>query len=345
MTTRQPAPPWRIPVGKLLTTTDQAPTLRAKAEPFLTRLRDKPQVIAYGLLGGLAEPGVRYFADSYSDIDITVLLTCEMPAELLRLPAADAIAGAQRLLPQWLPNFKFLDPDSRVEFNVHQHIVEYESQPNITWDNDKCSAYGDTLEILHDPSGKLAALVADKTADRDGRAFDASLRLLSRGLVLATDGVGTCLGRNRTDIARDIIARVSYEALDVLLFLSGIWPPGPKWRLLAIQTLLDHEHWIPGWTYSRFLTLLHAPADTERQCRDLQGELTVLLGAIEAIASRAFRDTWPADVYAFAMTRVFTDKQLLNATAADTTVGGFDYAIKLMDAEWNRVNHALEELV
>ena len=96
MRTRQPAAPWRIPVGKLLTTTDQAPTLRAKAEPFLTRLRDKPQVLAYGLLGGLAEPGVRYFADSYSDIDITVLPTCEMPAELLRLPAADAVA--QRLL-------------------------------------------------------------------------------------------------------------------------------------------------------------------------------------------------------------------------------------------------------
>lgn len=336
-------PAWRIPVGQLLATHDQAPLLRATARPLLDRLRGKSAVIGLGLLGGLAEPGIRAFADGYSDIDITVLLSCEMPTESLRLPAADALAAAQRLLPGWLPNFKFVDPDSRVEFNIHQHIFEYESQPHIVRDNDKCSAYGDTLEIVYDPSGLLASLVRDKTAGREGLAFDAAVRLLSRGLVMASDGVRVCLARGRADVARDIIASVCSDALDVLLFLSGIWPPGPKWRLLAIEALLDREQWLPGWTYGRVLALLHSSAADEAGCGLLQGELAILLGEIREIAARMFPG-WPADVYAYAMTRVFTDKQLLSTTAADKAVGaGLGYVTRLMDPAWNRVNHALEE--
>lgn len=335
--------PWRIPVAQLLSTYNQAQSLRAKALPFLDRLSSKPEVIGLGVLGGLAESGIRHFADKYSDIDITVLLDCEIPAELLRLPPSDAIAAAQDLLPRWLPNFKFRDPDSDVEFNVHQHILKYESQPGIVWDNDKCSAYADTLEIVYDPSGSLASLIRNKTAGREERAFDATLRLLSRGLVMATDGVRTCLGRARIDVARDIITRVSYEALDVLLFLSGIWPPGPKWRLVAVEALLDGDEWLQGWTYQRFLALLHASAIDEDGCLVSRGELIALLEAIEAVAKRTFHN-WPTDVYAYAMTRVFPDKQLLALTAADTAVGAsFDYSVKLIDSEWNRVNHALEE--
>jgi hypothetical protein len=99
-------------------------------------------------------------------LDITVLLHCDIPEALLALPMPDFLARAQPLLPGWLPNFKFIDPRSGVEFNVHQHIYEYESRPAIVWDNDKCSAYPDTLEITYDPWGHLRTLVTAKTSDR-----------------------------------------------------------------------------------------------------------------------------------------------------------------------------------
>ena len=88
-----------------------------------------------------------------------------------------------------------------------------------------------------------------------------------------------------------------------LLFLSGIWPAGPTWRLLAIEALLERERWLPGWTYSRVLALLHSSATDEAGCGLLQGELAILLGEVREIAAQKFPD-WPADIYAYAMTRV-----------------------------------------
>jgi hypothetical protein len=328
----------------MLCTPDEAAGLRAKAAPFIERLRAKPQVTGIGMLGGLARTGIRHFADCYSDIDITILLTCDLPAELFSLPAQALITQAQPFLPGWLPNFKFTEPDSGTEFNVHQHLLEYESRESVTWDNEKCGAYADTLEIVHDPQGHLRSLVASKTGCRQERAFEAAVRLLSRSYMLASHDVRTCLRRGRADVARDIIVRVTYEAIDVLLFLSGIWPPGYKWRLLALQELLDRAAVLDDWSYARVLRLARLDITGRRQCEDLQRELVLLLDGIAVLAARTFPG-WPADVYAYAATRVFTDKQLRAKTAADTRSGqGLDYAVRILDAEWNRINLCLEDL-
>ncbi|MGI9005797.1 MAG: hypothetical protein ACR2FU_06320 [Streptosporangiaceae bacterium] len=317
--------------------------LRARAAPFIDRLRVKPQVTGIGLIGGLARDGIRHFADCYSDIDITILLTCDLPAGLLGMPMQALIAEAQSFLPGWLPNFKFAEPDSGTEFNVHQHLLEYEAQAFVVWDNEKCGAYADTLEIVHDPQGQLRSLVDSKTACREERALDAALRLLSRSYILISHDVITCLQRGRIDVARDIIVRVTYEAIDVLLFLSGIWPPGYKWRLLALQALLDQAAVLGGWSYARVLRLARLDAATRRQCEDLQRELVLLLDQIAVLAAQKF-PAWPADVYAYATSRVFTDKQLRTKTAADTRSGrGFEYAVRILDAEWNRINLNLED--
>jgi hypothetical protein len=340
---KYPDQTWQIPVAQMLKTVNEVHKLRERAMPFLNRLQAKPQVVGLGLLGGLASEGIRHFADRFSDIDITVLLSCDLPEELLALPMPDAIARAQPLLPGWLPNFKFVDLPSGIEFNVHQHILECESRPSVVWDNDKCSAYADTLEIVYDPSGHLRALVADKTSGRDQRAFEAAVKLLSRSHSLASDGVTASLGRGRPDIARDIITRVAYEAIDVLLFLSGTWPPGAKWRLLAVETLLDRALFLPRWSYGRIMRLVRDEASTSIVCKHLQEELLALLDSIGVQAADTC-PTWPADVYGYATTRVFTDKQLRSETAADRLAGrGFEYALRILDAEWNRVNHDLEE--
>jgi hypothetical protein len=334
---------WNIPVSDLLQTSSEISRLRETALLFISRLRSKPQVVGLGLLGGLAG-GIRHFADKFSDIDITVLLSCDLPEELLALPQPDALVQAQPLLPGWLPNFKFLEPASGTEFNVHQHVYQYESLPGVTWDNEKCSAYADTLEISYDPHGYLQALVDDKTSGREQRAFDAAVKLLSRSHALARDGVTACIGRGRTDIARDIVTRITNEAIDVMLFLSGIWPPGAKWRLLAAETILDRAHQLPAWSYLRLMRLLRSEAPTRAACWQLQADLLDLLRDIGCLAACTFFP-WPADVYGYATTRVFTDKQLRAETTADMRAGnGFEYALRILDAEWNRVNHNLEDL-
>lgn len=337
---------WQVPVADLVATQDRTPALRAIAEPLLRRLRTKPQVVGLGILGGLAAPGTRPFADEFSDIDISVLLTCPLPVDRT-LAHADAIALARPLLPGWLPNFKFRDPASNTEFNVHQQVAECEAPSEVVWDNDKCSAYGDTLEIVYDPSGRFADLVAAKTADRDKRAFDAAVRLASRGRNLACQGVTAGLGRGRADAIHEILAQVTGDAIDVMLFLSGIWPPAAKWRLVAAQHLLDHRRWLPGWDYRRLLALRQPASDNGDEfvrCRALQAELLALLVALEDRSAAAFPH-WPSDVYTFAMTRLLTDKQLLTATAADTLTQARDsYATRLADTEWNHLNLFLHDL-
>lgn len=338
------ASPWHIPVSDMVHTDNEVRRLRELALSFLGRLREKPGVVGLGLLGGLAEGGMRHFADRFSDIDITVLLHCDIPEALLALPMPDFLARAQPLLPGWLPNFKFVDPRSGVELNVHQHVYEYESRPSVVWDNDKCSAYADTLEIIYDPWGHLRTLVTAKTSDRAQRSYEAALKLLARGHSLARD-VTASLGRGRPDVARELIVRVAYEAIDVLLFLMGGWPPGPKWKLLAVETVLDRDRVLASWSYSRLIRLIQPEPATSTACGELQAEVLALLSDIRALAARTFTAAWPADVYGFATMRVFTDRQLRWDTAADKrTAPGTDYALRFMDAEWNQINHNLDDV-
>jgi hypothetical protein len=51
------------------------------------------------------------------------------------------------------------------------------------------------------------------------------------------------------------------------------------------------------------------------------------------------------DVYGYATMRVFTDRQLRWDTAADKqTAPGTDYALRFIDAEWNQINHNLDDV-
>src|SRR5262249_35165639 len=126
-------------------------------------------------------------------------------------------------------------------------------------------------------------------------------------------------------------------------FLSGVWPPGPKWRLLAVETLLDREQRLPPWSYARLMRVVRPESARGAACCHAQAELLRLLDDIGRLAGCTF-PAWPAHVYGYAITRVFTDKQLRSETAANQIAGrGLAYARRILDPEWNRVNHNLQE--
>jgi hypothetical protein len=319
-------------MASLLQTTNLLDDVRAVAEPLLAQLSAKPETAAVGVLGGGARGGNREFVDAYSDIDLTLLIDIPLPAADLELPWPSFIHSVQQHLPAWLPSFKFRDTVTGLEFNIHQHLWLYEVQPRITWDNGKCEAYVETLEVVYDPLGKLAELVAAKASGREDRAFGAAVELLTYDRNLIHDGLVKCLRRGRPDAAADAIEQVISRTIDVVFFTADYWPPHPKWRMIALEALASHDHMCAS-----VFTLVSDWRTGKITVAATREMLLDLFAVIERCCSERFA-RWPEDVYRYAIVEHFTDRQLRRVTGADCAVGDKPYADCLASERWNSVN-------
>src|SRR6266508_3707669 len=322
-------------VSSLLRTANIIDDVRCRVEPLVARLRARPETLAVGVLGGGAISGRRAFVDAHSDVDLTLLIDVPLPPLILALPWSRFIDAVQDRLPPWLPSFKFRDPTTGLEINIHQHIWSYESQPHIVWDDRKCEAYAETLDVCYDPIGRLRDLVAAKTGDREDRAYRAAVELLTYGRNLVQEGVVKCLHRGRGDAAADIMEQVVSDTLDVAFHLACRWPPHPKWRMVTLEALAGDDQ---------------ACAALFKLTRDWRGRrLTIaamrhmLLGLLNVLERRcrAMFPQWPTDIYRHAVVEHFVDRQLLRTTQADQTVGDLPHAQCLTHDVWNTLNWQL----
>jgi hypothetical protein len=313
-------------------------------EPFARRLASKDETVGVVVLGGLADGGSRMFADEVSDLDLAVVVTLDLPPPLLDLPFERFGAAVQPYLPSWLPNFKFRVPGEAtldgvpIDIDTHQLILEYESQPHVRWNPAKLEAYANTAEIVYDPAGRIRELIDRKVAD-GRRQLDASLIVLAaRGPILGEVDVSRLTRRGLLLHAHHILGILLDDVVAAIYAANECFPPDRKWRIAGLEDLPWHPRGVATRVSEAMLVHAHSPSDVERR-RDL---VLRLLMDVREHCERTF-DWFPADAYTFAVTTLYSDRQLRRLTTADSVVAPLveQYA-KMGDHRWNRANWMLE---
>jgi hypothetical protein len=300
--------------------------------PWLDALCAQESVVAVGSLGGLHVSRWRP-VDRLSDVDVTVLIDLELDPALLRLGWPDFIERVQPALPRWLPNFKFRSPMEGVEVNLHQQILAYELQEHRSWDDLKCGIYTDGLEIRYDPTGALADLVQRKTAHFPARCRSRLLRVGTYGRNILLDAVPKCVRRQQVAAAWDLLHDVAGEVMVACFFAVGRWPPHPKWRFAQLKSLADGTAAL-GELVELLVRVRGCAASLDEARAALLGAIDIVIGL-----GAAYLPAGQPDLYAYALTYHFEDRQLRCRTAADTFLaGGETYAERMRNTRWNRAN-------
>ncbi|MCU7725977.1 hypothetical protein ODJ79_19815 [Actinoplanes sp. KI2] len=321
-----------------LETENLFPWYREAISDLTARLAAQPGVAGLVLLGGLAAGGRRQFMDRYSDLDMSVFVSVDLPDDVLRLAYPEMIAAAQPLLPTWLPNFKFMVPDGAlpvdwpVEINIHQQLLEYEELPHVSWDAGKCDAYENTGEILHDPTGRIGALVEAKLKAARPGLTNHLYRLLSSGRVVVEIMVRQCLDRGIYHAAHDMMNDVLHNVMVGWYAVNGRFAPVHKWRVVSLRSL----PWTPADAAVRYSDLLLVKAHDADDVKRRMAGLLEMLDELQEQCARTWPE-WPADPYVTAVHHTFTDRQLRRVTTADEldAVQGLSQEQKMRVAEWN----------
>jgi hypothetical protein len=310
----------------------------AAMRPWLEALCAQESVVAVGSLGGLHTSRWRA-VDQLSDVDVTVLIDLDLEPSMLRLAWDDFIRSVQPRLPGWLPNFKFRPPAEAIEVNLHQQILAYERQEHRVWDDLKCGIYVDGLAILFDPSGALADLVRQKTSHFPARCRSWLLHIGTYGRNLLEDAVPKCVRRGQTAAAWDLLHDVAGDIMVAAFFALDRWPPHPKWRFAQLQSLADARPGVAELT--GLLTPVRTCATTLDEAREsLVRSIDILLDL-----GRGYLPPEQTDLYGYALTYHFEDRQLRERTTADAAaVRDRSYAERMKNSQWNRLNFELQSV-
>ncbi|MCK2212393.1 hypothetical protein MF672_001050 [Actinomadura sp. ATCC 31491] len=318
--------------------------LRAVLDDYVARLAEKPEVAGVVILGGLARTGSRRFVDRTSDLDVSCFLSLPVPPELLRLHIRDFLVHVQPYLPSWVPNFKFLVPGSfsgldwDVPLNNHQHVLEYEIQEHVQWDWHALEMYANGSEVVYDPTGDVAKLIAQKLETGRIEQREAVIRLLAFGRVLAKDTAGQCVARGHHAVAHDVLNEVLREVTTAWYALSDRFAPFVKWRIANLPSL----DWAPPDAADRYAEAVRVSANDAAEVRRRQGIILAFIDEIET-RCRATDPDWPQDIYSYAVNRVFWNRQLRARTVADMLpeVVGLHQDDKMRVERWDEFNWLL----
>lgn len=335
----------KVELESIVRTRNRFAEMREMALDLARRIQTRPDVAGVVLLGGLADGGARRFADDVSDLDLCVVLDLPaIPDRVLALRGAAFSDAVQPYLPDWLPNFKFSVPETHstigqpVDVDVHQLIVQYESQADVRWDLAKLEAYASTSEILCDRGGRVAALVGSKIEAHRHLLRDRAIELLASIPVRIGVDVDRCIARGLVSHAHHVMNAAWADLLAALYLVNDEFPPNPKWALVSLSALarapadskrrlersMRIENFSPAAALRRQALLVDLHRELEAICQDL--------------------DWFPADPYTHASTRLFLDRQLRHQTAADALACPVSeqYA-KMAIPAWNRRNLLLDD--
>src|SRR2546421_3302440 len=144
---------------------------RRVMQPFLDKLAGKPNVQAIYILSSNARtPENPTHFDEESDFDMALVLDVPMDASEWRPWRAATYKIIADRMPGWLPNFMFIVPVpwGTMEVNVHQLVLQYESDSRTIWDGEKCDTYLTKGEKVVDRDGLFEQLIQSKA--RVGRS-------------------------------------------------------------------------------------------------------------------------------------------------------------------------------
>lgn len=309
--------------------------------PLVKHLMAQSETAGLCVLGSFALSGIRPHADIYSDFDLALFISLQLPAELLELAPLTFQRAVQPYLPNWLPNFKFvypgLDPLGEanapaLQINIHQLVLEYEEHPSRVWPADRREAFAHTCDVVYDPRGRIALLRASKAVPPPvelARRINDNIALIP---VTIEHSVDKCALRGAAGDAVLAVAEVCDYLLDLVYALNGMDLPHRKWRV----GMLVHLSKLPHRFETRLQGLLLAPAATEDQLLEKIDTLKNLFEDTLAMASKWHK---LEDPYRKLITETRPGFQLKDYSFADAIAHqGEDQYAKMQNRKWNSIN-------
>lgn len=269
---------------------------RELIEPFLLKLKEKKEILAILLLGGLSNNNIRNHMDEFSDIDISIFFK------------------SKEALPKYVPNFEFYIFDclgKEIEVNVHQMVVDTERQ--IAWDEGKKEAYMHA-EYYFERNQEARKLIETKIA------FDEAYRINRLALILSQYKWYVEINPIRAIKRGFLINAIELLNNGVELFFEALYllnreyQPHLKWRFEASCDL----KWIPQNYRSKMEKVLLSTEITEEAILNKRENIIILFQeVIEKIVETLDFDS---DYYRYACINSYTDRQIVNETYADNLV-------------------------
>lgn len=286
-------------------------------DPFVARLSARPEIEGIVLLSSIVSGGQRVTFDEFSDIDMTVWVRTGMrPCEWRPDPCVTRRLLAERL-PAWLGNFSFHLPLpwGRVEVNVHQRVVEYDTDPRTTWDDGMREAHAYTAEVVFDRAGLILRLLDEKTRMDEGERRDRLIRLASRLEWDVCQSPGRMVRRGDVAAGHYMLGAAIDELIELLYVLAGRFVPHRKWRL---DGLLRHGLATPaelGLMMEALRTGELTETEFQRRVQALQELWAQLRPRLPAEI--------PRDIYRVYSATVSANRQLRAQTTADEVLARY----------------------
>jgi hypothetical protein len=247
---------------------NQLVQFRAHLDQHLPRFATLPGVVGITLNGGMS----RGYADHLSEIDVTFYLT---PEAYQHWQAGQAPIGMHiQMIDGMLYDLKMLDIN-------HERAHDWEMV--TLWD----ASYA---QILHDPTGAVAALFANKLAQRPdpkdaaGPMFVVWWRFFLLG--------NAWIQRNDPLQGHMALTDSLMELIRALFLLNREYIPHEKW-LVHMSYTLD---WTPPDWKKRLTTALCDVAPTVESLRQRQAKIAALWQDIDRQLIATSLDDFPADL-------------------------------------------------
>lgn len=319
-------------------------SIREALEPLLKNLSKKPETLGVCVLGSYAFSGLRPSSDLYSDFDVGLFLDVTFPDEWVKMTPQEFQLQIQPLLPDWLPNFKFvypgIDPDAGqnpppLQINVHQLVVQYEEQQEF-WPPDRREAFANTCDVYFDPTGRVQKLIDTKSAPPIADLKSRIRNNLALIPVTLEHSVEKSAIRGSLGDATLALAEVVSLMLDLAYAINRRDVPHGKWRHRLLDTLAQ----IPNEFAQQIDDILRLPNASESIVLE---KLKLMLKLLEQLKQLVPPDLTPAeDPYRVLVSQVRPGFQLKHLTHADKSVNKeLDQYAKMAMKRWNQINFDL----
>ncbi len=313
-------------------------------EPFLERLRDSPGVVSVCVLGSAARTGVRPTMDDFSDFDIAVFfdggrecICCHSEEDC----STRREATCQNCLPpDWLPNYKFVRPEScsgnksGFDVNVHQLCINRE-EASTSWPTDRLEAFAETSEFYYDPDGRVQKIVKRMLEESRRNRPDRIAALLTQLRVRTEHTARKALDRGFVIASRIGICNATLDCVRLLFELNDKLPCNEKWiETLSVNLPLQPK---PG-IKKVFESVDHALTNVDG-IHDAISKIDEFVLSSSRFAQERF--LVPVDYYGYTVSRLRTGWQAQDKTSADKLVEEIDKTDqyeKMENSNWNKVN-------
>lgn len=322
----------------------RAVDMHVAMRPLVKHLIGMPQTAGLCVLGSYALTGFRPDADIYSDFDMALFISLDLPCEILALAPLPFQRAVQPYLPDWLPNFKFVYPDGDplghvdappLQINIHQLVLEYELQDHIVWPSDRREAFANTCDIVYDPHGKIAELRSRKAAPPADELERRINDLLAAIPVTIEHSLEKCIRRNAIADAILSLSEISDYLIDLIYAINSMDLPHRKWRV----SMLSKLSLAPANVVQALPQMLSSPSNSIEALEDRMKTLMRLFDEVKEFAEQKYPCP---DAYRKLITRTRPGFQLRDFSFADDVLSlREEQYSKMQNRRWNRVNYGL----